>query len=98
MKPQDMLELDRWAVTRLNALIQRCEAAYQNYEFHVVSHAVNDFCVSASINFWFASSWGTVSLTLASRLLPIFFSFRAASSAPFTASAPGAPQWCGSWT
>ncbi len=45
VKPGEMLELDRWAVTKLNALIERCEAAYQNYEFHVVSHAVNDFCV-----------------------------------------------------
>ena len=52
VKPQDMLELDRWAVTRLNALIQRCEAAYQNYEFHVVSHAVNDFCVVELSSFY----------------------------------------------
>ncbi len=43
--PGAMVELDRWAVTRLNGLIERCEAAYQNYEFHVISHAVNDFCV-----------------------------------------------------
>jgi len=43
--PTDMLELDRWAVTRLNALIEKVEAAYDNYEFHVVSHAINDFCV-----------------------------------------------------
>ena len=43
--PEDMLELDRWAVTRLNALIEKCFAAYDDYEFHVVSHAINDFCV-----------------------------------------------------
>ncbi len=52
VQPQEMLELDRWAVTRLNALIQRCEAAYQNYEFHVVSHAVNDFCVVELSSFY----------------------------------------------
>ena len=40
-----MLELDRWAVTRLNALIEKVEAAYADYEFHVISHAINDFCV-----------------------------------------------------
>ena len=45
VSPAEMLELDRWAVTRLNALMERCESAYQNYEFHVVSHAINDFCV-----------------------------------------------------
>ena len=40
-----MLELDRWAVSRLNALIEKVAAAYHDYEFHVVSHAINDFCV-----------------------------------------------------
>ena len=43
--PEDMLELDRWAVTRLNALIEKVDEAYKAYEFHVVSHAINDFCV-----------------------------------------------------
>ena len=43
--PADMLELDRWAVTRLNALIEKCAQAYNDYEFLVVTHAVNDFCV-----------------------------------------------------
>ena len=44
--PEDMLELDRWAITKLNELIASvAETAYHNYEFHVVSHAINDFCV-----------------------------------------------------
>ncbi len=43
--PEEMQELDRWAITRLNGLITRCEAWYQNYEFYSISHAVNDFCV-----------------------------------------------------
>ena len=43
--PEEMLELDKWAVTSLNALMDKAEAAYQNYEFHVITHAVNDFCV-----------------------------------------------------
>ena len=43
--PEDMLELDRWAVTKLNELINLVAEAYKNYEFHVVSHAINDFCV-----------------------------------------------------
>ncbi|MBD5160983.1 MAG: isoleucine--tRNA ligase [Oscillibacter sp.] len=52
VKPEEMLELDRWAVTKLNALIDRCEAAYQDYEFHVVSHAINDFCVVELSSFY----------------------------------------------
>ena len=45
VSPAEMLELDRWAVTSLNGLMERVEQAYQNYEFHVITHAVNDFCV-----------------------------------------------------
>ena len=44
-KPEDMQELDRWAVTKLNALLEKCEAAYKDYEFLTVSHAINEFCV-----------------------------------------------------
>ena len=47
-----MLELDRWAVTKLNELIRKCFAAYDNYEFHVVSHAINDFCVVELSSFY----------------------------------------------
>ena len=51
--PEDMLALDRWAMTRLNALIAKAFTAYDNYEFHVVSHAVNDFCVVELSSFYF---------------------------------------------
>ncbi|MBO8136659.1 MAG: isoleucine--tRNA ligase [Desulfotomaculum sp.] len=41
----DLLELDRWALLRLQRLIDRVLKAYKNYEFHVVYHAVHNFCV-----------------------------------------------------
>ncbi len=50
--PDDMLELDRWAVTKLNGLIEEVFEAYNNYEFHVLSHAINDFCVVELSNFY----------------------------------------------
>ena len=50
--PEDMLELDRWAVTKLNRLIEKAFAAYDEYEFHVVSHLINDFCVVELSNFY----------------------------------------------
>lgn len=50
--PADMLELDRWAVTRLNALIEKCDKAYQDYEFLTITHAINDFCVVEMSNFY----------------------------------------------
>ena len=48
----EMEELDRWAITRLNALIEKCEQAYKDYEFLVITHAVNDFCVVELSNFY----------------------------------------------
>ena len=50
--PEDMLPLDRWAVTRLNALIEKVAEAYDNFEFHVISHAINDFCVVDMSSFY----------------------------------------------
>ena len=50
--PEDMLELDRWAVTKLNELIEKVTEAYRNYEFHVISHAINDFCVVELSSFY----------------------------------------------
>ena len=52
VKPEEMEDLDKWAVTRLNALIEKAAAAYDNYEFHVVSHLINDFCVVELSNFY----------------------------------------------
>ncbi|MBQ2830541.1 MAG: class I tRNA ligase family protein, partial [Oscillospiraceae bacterium] len=51
--PDALHELDRWAVTRLNALIEKVFAAYNDYEFHVITHAVNDFCVLDLSSFYF---------------------------------------------
>ena len=45
VKPEELLPLDRWAITRLNQLTAAALKAYDNYEFHVISHAINDFCV-----------------------------------------------------
>ncbi|MEI3061684.1 MAG: isoleucine--tRNA ligase [Oscillospiraceae bacterium] len=50
--PEDMLELDRWAMTKLNQLIEKVADAYNDYEFHVVSHAINDFCVVELSSFY----------------------------------------------
>ena len=50
--PGEMEELDRWAVTKLNALMEKCFAAYDEYEFLAATHAVNDFCVVDMSNFY----------------------------------------------
>lgn len=51
--PADMEELDRWAMTKLNALLEKAAAAYDDYEFHAISHAVNEFCVTVLSSFYF---------------------------------------------
>ena len=48
----DMEELDKWALTKLDALIKFCRNAYNNYEFHMVTHAINDFCVVELSSFY----------------------------------------------
>lgn len=39
-----LLELDRWALSRLTRLTQRVATAYDKYEFHTLYHAVHNFC------------------------------------------------------
>ncbi len=40
----ELLEIDRWALGQLEGLIARVEKSYDNYEFHVIYHAVHNFC------------------------------------------------------
>jgi len=42
---EDMEELDRWALHRLQETSQRLMAAYDQYEFHTVYHGLHNFCV-----------------------------------------------------
>ncbi len=50
--PADMEELDKWALTKLNELVAEVRKAYMDYEFHVVAHAINDFCVVELSSFY----------------------------------------------
>ncbi|WP_366921451.1 isoleucine--tRNA ligase [Metallumcola ferriviriculae] len=45
-------ELDRWALMRLNKLVAKVTNAYETYEFHVVYHAVHNFCVVDMSSFY----------------------------------------------
>ena len=49
---KDMEELDKWALTKLNSLIATCRKAYNGYEFHVIAHEINDFCVVELSSFY----------------------------------------------
>jgi isoleucyl-tRNA synthetase len=41
---KDLLEIDRWALLRLQKLVQRVEKAYDDFEFHIVFHSLHNFC------------------------------------------------------
>ncbi|MCK9419777.1 MAG: isoleucine--tRNA ligase [Nitrospirae bacterium] len=41
---KDLVEIDRWALHRLQKLVQRVEKAYDEFEFHVVFHSLHNFC------------------------------------------------------
>lgn len=49
---EELLEIDRWALTRLNKLIRECTEGYDRYDFHEAYHAINNFCVSDMSNFY----------------------------------------------
>ena len=51
--PADQMEeLDKWALTKLDKLVKLVRKSYDNYEFHVVTHAINDFCVVELSSFY----------------------------------------------
>ncbi|MCH5184552.1 MAG: isoleucine--tRNA ligase [Oscillospiraceae bacterium] len=49
---EDMPEIDRWAVMKLNQMIEKAVNSYENYEFHLLYHAVHKFCVVDMSNFY----------------------------------------------
>ncbi|UVT21397.1 MAG: isoleucine--tRNA ligase [Nitrospira sp.] len=41
---EQLPELDRWALLRLGGLITKVRRAYEDFEFHTIFHALNNFC------------------------------------------------------
>lgn len=48
----DFMSIDKWAVAKLNNLIDKVKEAYDKYEFHIVYHAIHNFCVVDMSNFY----------------------------------------------
>ena len=47
-----MQPLDRWALSQLNALIEKVARAYEAFDYHVVYHAIYNFCVVEMSNIY----------------------------------------------
>lgn len=49
---ENMEELDKWAIMRLDNLIDKVNEAYNAFDFHIVFHAIHNFCVVDMSNFY----------------------------------------------
>ena len=52
VKPGKMAELDKWAITKMDTLMQNVCDAYDKFEYHIVYHAIHNFCVVDMSNFY----------------------------------------------
>ena len=52
VQPDTLLPIDKWALAKLNSLIDKVKEAYDNYEFHIVYHSIHNFCVVDMSNFY----------------------------------------------
>ncbi len=48
----DLYPIDKWALVKLNELIEMVKTAYDKYEFHQVYHSIHNFCVVDMSNFY----------------------------------------------
>jgi isoleucyl-tRNA synthetase len=44
VEDKDLLEIDRWALHRLQKLVERVRTGYDDFEFHLVFHSLHNFC------------------------------------------------------
>ncbi len=47
-----LTELDKWAMLRLDALIDKVNEGYNAFDFHIAFHAIHNFCVIDMSNFY----------------------------------------------
>ncbi len=52
----EMLEMDRWILMKLNSIIEKANSAYDNYEFHIPTFAIHQFCVNELSSFYLDAS------------------------------------------
>jgi isoleucyl-tRNA synthetase len=48
----DLEEIDRYILLRLNQLVAKVTASYEKYEYHILYHAIHNFCVVELSNFY----------------------------------------------
>jgi len=48
----DLIEIDRWAMSRLQTLIAKITSSYERFDFHEVYHLLHNFCVVDMSSFY----------------------------------------------
>jgi isoleucyl-tRNA synthetase len=48
----DLLEIDRWAMSRLQGLVRKVTDAYDRFDFHQMYHSMHNFCVVDMSSFY----------------------------------------------
>ena len=48
----ELQEIDRWALMKLDALMGKVEKGYNSFDFHVVFHSIHNFCTTDMSNFY----------------------------------------------
>ncbi len=49
---KDLLEIDKWAMSRLQTLIKKVVSAYEKFDFHEVFHNLYNFCIVDMSSFY----------------------------------------------
>jgi isoleucyl-tRNA synthetase len=49
---ESLLEIDRWAMSRLQTFTKKVTSAYENYDFHEVFHNIYNFCIVDMSSFY----------------------------------------------
>lgn len=52
LEQDKLLEVDRWAISKLDALKEEITSGYENYQLHRIYHAVYNFCVREMSSFY----------------------------------------------
>lgn len=45
-------DIDKWALSRLDAVIEKVKASYESFDFYLAYHAIHSFCVVDMSNFY----------------------------------------------
>ncbi|MCL4475714.1 MAG: class I tRNA ligase family protein, partial [Nitrospirae bacterium] len=49
---EHLLEIDRWAMSRLQGLVRKVTDAYESFDFHQMYHSMHNFCVVDMSSFY----------------------------------------------